>query len=101
MRWLACITAWAMLVSGTSLAGTVHGTGGGNEFNHFVNTAFDFHIGAPTTWQCSGCDAPVTVTHGISDTTWKFASPEGTTWITIDFIANFPARNEVELKAEI
>lgn len=89
-----------LLLSRGAFAVAPKGTNGGNDFNHFVNTAFDFHIGSPRTWRCEGCDAKL-LASAEDETQWKFSSPEGTTWIKIGFISGFPANSEAELKTEI
>jgi len=80
------------------------GTGAGNEFFHFVNPAFDFHVASPKTWPCQGCGKPeqlTTRTTGEPATVWLLTAPEKTTWLKISFINDFPAATAADLLKEI
>jgi hypothetical protein len=91
----------AVALSGGAQVG-LGGTGLGNEFEHYVNRAFDFHVAVPPDWACDGCSAGEREKRrSPAEETWGIAAPEGTTWLRSSFLSDFPAASEAELKAVI
>lgn len=78
------------------------GTGAGNEYEHVVNSAFDFHVAVPPDWLCAGCDSGEVRSQGSeTEETWRLEAPERSTWLSAGFITGFPAESVAELKAKI
>jgi hypothetical protein len=82
-------------------------SGAGPDFKHFVNGEFDFHIAGPKAWSCTGCReeaAPPDVAGKATseqEEVWRFAAPEGTTWLEVTFISGFPADRQSQLLEKI
>jgi hypothetical protein len=103
------LLAAAVLAAAVVAPRTVFGgVGAGNEYNHFVNPGFDFHIAAPRTWACDNCESafdarPAAKGKHLAEeaTLWRLEAPEATSWIDIAFISDFPAENEAELLTAI
>lgn len=110
---------WILVLASLAAARIAQGgTGGGNEFEHYVNRAFDFHVAGPKDWTCVGCsprdgDGAAVLERtlgrgpdprepvGTSTLEWRLAPVDATTWLNIQFVSGFPASNEDELKREI
>ncbi len=91
-RWLLLAASLMMATKGEG------GVGAGNEWKHFTNDAFDFHVAGPNDWACNGCgetSTPLPKSRpALGDETaetWTMMAPGGTTWLKITFIADFPA----------
>lgn len=82
--------------------GSQGGTGAGNEFKHFINQEFDFHVAMPEDWVCNNCiQLQASGTISESEILWNISAPEGSTWLKVRFISGFPATTEAELHNEI
>lgn len=99
IRSLAALAA--CFVAGQGLGGV----GAGNEWKHFVNDGFDFHVASPSTWQCQGCEPEARKLTEETAESWRLSSPARTTWFGATFLSDFPAeceeRCDLNLLAEI